>query len=479
MPSSDNKLCRICLSSNQDDNITYSFDYIDVFIQCIGPKVITDLWLCMWCKRTLKKTKDLIALANKSHQILNSENTKMELLEHQKLRSSLSITSLTNIDILPTGYEEKCNTTIHILNTDNINNTTMKISKEIDSENELKFNEILVRSIDFIDEDTKLEQLNINTPKFNNTEIETLKKNIKPLKYTKSKKLKLKLEELKFEMKYLNLDEQMKQIEMKRLKYKHMRYQCNDCGVGFLTSDVFEQHKIKHTEASGHIKCPLCGLHFSSQGVLSQHTLSHRRVLSCSLCAATFNKWSNCVSHRDKCGTSVRHTVCLVCRRLYTDEHSLKIHLRIHNVKLQYTCEHCDRKFTTKQRLDVHIRSHTGQKPFSCTQCERSFTTHSNLRAHSSVHRTESTHYCVECNTYYKTAKSLNRHLNESVRHLRERNIMLKCKQCDKIFNNSRTFQQHVTTHNGVLIQCTLCQKTFSNKSNLNKHLRCIHKTTK
>ncbi|CAB3256004.1 unnamed protein product [Arctia plantaginis] len=323
-------------------------------------------------------------------------------------------------------------------------------------------------------------QLKGNGLRTKNTNINKLKSpQIQHEKSSKLNRIDLKLEELKFEVKYLNLEEQTKEVERKKIKYKNMKFQCDLCGVGFLTNDYFEAHQTRHTEAAGQYKCSVCSLHFKNQLVVSQHMLSHRRLFSCMVCGAQFSKWSNCTVHRQKCGGLVMFVSCETCSKVFSDPHSLKVHMRVHDPRRQFTCEHCGNKFKTKQRLAVHIRSHTGTRPFSCTSCSRSFTTNSNLRAHRTVHSDVSEHYCVECNTYYKTAKSLKRHLSESVRHIRDRNYMYKCKQCSKEFSTVKSLNSHVARHTNGLqeLYCPQCNKTFSSKSNLTKHLKCIHKS--
>lgn len=69
-------------------------------------------------------------------------------------------------------------------------------------------------------------------------EIETKKKNRKEIDFN----------ELKFEVEYLNLEEQLKEVELKKLKYQDSRFQCDECGLGFLTGDIFDEHKVRHSE---------------------------------------------------------------------------------------------------------------------------------------------------------------------------------------------------------------------------------------
>ncbi|KAF9418160.1 hypothetical protein HW555_004970, partial [Spodoptera exigua] len=258
----------------------------------------------------------------------------------------------------------------------------------------------------------------------------------------KIKKQDTDYKEYNFEVIYLDLCDQIEEIKLKKFKCKKFEFQCVECGL------------------SGPYKCELCSLHFKSQDVLSQHKLSHRRRFKCLQCSYTCKRWAQCLSHRTKCGGIVEPTICEECSKIFNNEHSLKVHMKIHKTEKKYCCAECGKKFMSKQHLRVHIRSHSGMKPFSCTQCARSFSTSSNLRAHSAVHTEFPIHYCVECHSYYKTDKSLKRHFKESAKHAGFGNKLYPCKECTKEFSTEKLLNSHISTRHGTEYKCQQCDKT-------------------
>lgn len=55
---------------------------------------------------------------------------------------------------------------------------------------------------------------------------------------------------MQFTVKHLSLDEQREEIELKKgsPEYTQRNYKCKDCGLGFISEDVFEEHILKHSE---------------------------------------------------------------------------------------------------------------------------------------------------------------------------------------------------------------------------------------
>ncbi|CAH1642763.1 unnamed protein product [Spodoptera littoralis] len=442
-------MCRVCLATKDSDNITDSSCFTRLFIQILGLKDFNEiLYLCMWCRAVLRRTMSIQNIALESQEILQTQITT-DYPKNQKRTHTLKTIENYQIDIPPTQ---------HTTNTDKQEyELTIYSSKDTKNnehnETQFEFHEIIDYSKDSIFENE--------------------------LTVAKLRKQDVDYKDYNFEVIFLDANDQLEEIKLNKLKYKDFEFQCDDCGIGFLTKDVLDEHTIRHTKLSGPYKCVLCSLHFKSQDVLSQHRLSHRRKFKCLLCSYACKRWAQCLSHRTKCGGIMEPTICGECSKIFNNEHSLKIHMKIHKTEKKYCCAECDKKFMSKHHLIVHVRSHSGIKPFSCTQCGRSFATRSNLRAHSAVHAQYSQHYCVECHIYYKSEKSLKRHFKESAKHARVGNKLYPCKECSKEFSSEKLLTSHINTRHDTEYKCQQCDKTFSNNSNLKKHVRCIHVMTK
>ncbi|KAK7041665.1 hypothetical protein SK128_001852, partial [Halocaridina rubra] len=53
-----------------------------------------------------------------------------------------------------------------------------------------------------------------------------------------------------------------------------------------------------------------------------------------------------------------RGVECIVCGRLFSTNHNLKVHMRIHTGERPYKCLACDRTFAQKCNLKIHMNSH-------------------------------------------------------------------------------------------------------------------------
>ena len=63
---------------------------------------------------------------------------------------------------------------------------------------------------------------------------------------------------------------------------------------------------------------------------------------------------------------------CHPCPKAFSENGSLKIHLRVQTGK-KYAFNQCPKTFPEKDNLKNHLRTHRGEKPHPCNQCQKYF----------------------------------------------------------------------------------------------------------
>ena len=64
-------------------------------------------------------------------------------------------------------------------------------------------------------------------------------------------------------------------------------------------------------------------------------------------------------------------------------------------------------------------------------------------------------------------------------RQFPHQNLNLKCKDCEKVFNETRNLNRHALTHSGIKnFSCNECEMKFSRNDKLKQHLIIVHSVT-
>ena len=74
---------------------------------------------------------------------------------------------------------------------------------------------------------------------------------------------------------------------------------------------------------------------------------------------------------------------CDKCKKDFTTNYGLKIHINGVHLKVKFDCEFCDYQCTTKSTLKTHINTvHLKLKPFQCDECDFSCGQSADLKKH-------------------------------------------------------------------------------------------------
>lgn len=199
--------------------------------------------------------------------------------------------------------------------------------------------------------------------------------------------------------------------DIQRHMLRHLRCQCEKCGISFTNQYQLDMHHVVHNDGKGY-PCTTCGQVFENKPAKKRHMqIEHKPHRLCGVCGVLIRTsfHDHMRSHK-----GVRSFKCRVtgCGKSFYKQQLLKLHLAIHTVNKPYPCgignckyrfsrtsaltahrkthsevkrykchfENCDRAFHQRFDLDLHLRRHTGEKPFDCSGC--GFYTRSLLRKH-------------------------------------------------------------------------------------------------
>ncbi|CAL8099537.1 unnamed protein product [Orchesella dallaii] len=168
------------------------------------------------------------------------------------------------------------------------------------------------------------------------------------------------------------------------------KFICIDCGKEFIDSKSLAGHRKRHDPAN-HKKCPecdltfelqwqliahlkrkhnhgvkyqcdICGMAFISRSYLKAHILTHQDAqVECETCGKKFKSELMLKKHKKKIHDPNRTPyVCVECGMMYKSDSGLKFHLlSVHtpNDQKKFPCPHCPKRYHRKELLNLHIKS--------------------------------------------------------------------------------------------------------------------------
>ncbi|KOC67309.1 Zinc finger protein 557 [Habropoda laboriosa] len=203
-------------------------------------------------------------------------------------------------------------------------------------------------------------------------------------------------------------------------------------------------------------------------GGKQQQQMPKKKLHTCEICYATFDRKSKHTRHMYKHSNSRPHK-CAICTKCFKTTAHLSRHMEVHDepVKL-HACNLCDFKARTKPYLKIHyIRKHTEDYNYKCEQCGKMFKVQSDYTTHVKDHDSESC-VCDICGSSYPSKSSLYFH-----KHYKHKTKVKKfqCLTCKKKFKTQKNLDNHMELHK-IKYVCEQCGMEFKTKYGLTKHLR-------
>ncbi|XP_053387533.1 uncharacterized protein LOC123542450 [Mercenaria mercenaria] len=163
------------------------------------------------------------------------------------------------------------------------------------------------------------------------------------------------------------------------------------------------------------------------------------------------------------------------------------------------TCGLCWRTFESVQLLESHQIEHAKNIGNTCNICKKSFTGAFELQCHMLKHRNIKTSILNKVKSYVSRKSEINENLEssliENVKHAHSLNVIEResceisqsemknersemgetqycCQFCDKTFDQSEEWVEHLKTHNATdkPYTCNICRRGFTHRHNLNRH---------
>jgi len=220
------------------------------------------------------------------------------------------------------------------------------------------------------------------------------------------------------------------------------KFKCPECGRCFRSTDDLVIHARSHSKEKP-FECSVCNKHFARASSLIRHCRVHsgEKPYTCYVCGRAFSQSSNLNDHLrihmgdklNKCDRSLSQTCtmqehnhcahsndglrqCPHCEMEFSGDglNKLKQHpLKSHSEGKRLTCEICQKMFTERHTLRVHMKRHEGLKPYVCSECPKCFCTAYELKRHQTVHSDVRQFSCSLCCQTYKRQKDARRHFSK------------------------------------------------------------------
>lgn len=236
------------------------------------------------------------------------------------------------------------------------------------------------------------------------------------------------------------------------------------CSYGFEEIVVSSGYHSPANDLSDTTKCNICSTVLKSARSLKMHMRIHD------------------VRTNDTPGNSTE-SVCSICNRSFDSAEHLQLHLSAHEGittatediaeeqqyrekrPAGYPCQYCGKPFKRPYEKVKHERIHTGEKPYACDLCGKRFRVSSCLTIHKRTHNDTRPYVCPHCKKRFKFQSAYDHHLKI---HSNDRGY--KCSFCAKSFNTAVQLNGHTKSHTKPF-SCAECNRPFGSLYAVRKHM--------
>ncbi|XP_053622776.1 uncharacterized protein LOC128682210 isoform X2 [Plodia interpunctella] len=191
-----------------------------------------------------------------------------------------------------------------------------------------------------------------------------------------------------FDVRFLTIAEQKKEIEDKLNEVVTLGKKCGKCGKRFRDTNTLERHtKVYHVSRPGNLVCDICECVFNRRTLLKTHLDNHSWVFTCRECGFRTNQQGNMMPHWSF--HAGKKFVCQFCNKEYQKRSTFLSHVKLkHSMELPW-CRLCGEFSTSQKGVDIHMNVTHGaleeEFPEVCRHCDKRFKSDVALQRHAAV----------------------------------------------------------------------------------------------